>query len=238
MNRQLTGENRPVQDLGDREQAELLTLMRGCYDNIQPEKFLADLREKEAVVLIRENGRICGFTTWKLIRADLAGQSYTALFSGDTVVEEQFWGQTPLITIFAGIMIDRLAACETPLYWFLLSKGIRTFLMLPLFFKRYFPAPSDGRDSLEARLVALLARDRYGESYLPEEGIVRLRSGTDRLKPRLAVIETHRLEQSRVREFLRRNPGYREGDELVCLARIDWDNFTRSMLRLVGKTDE
>jgi len=37
--------------------------------------------------------------------------------------------------------------------------------------------------------------------------------------------------------FLRSNPGYLEGHELVCVARIAPDNFTNGLLRVLNAED-
>ena len=63
-------------------------------------------------------------------------------------------------------------------------------------------------------------------SYLTQEAF-------DRLTAELAAIPDSKREQPHVRFFLDRNPGYVNGDELVCLAEISEANLTSAALRFV-----
>jgi hypothetical protein len=59
------------------------------------------------------------------------------------------------------------------------------------------------------------------------------------LKPDLAEVPSRLSSRPEVAFFLQRNPGYRNGDELVCLARLAPENL-RSMVRssfLAGVAD-
>ena len=63
--------------------------------------------------------------------------------------------------------------------------------------------------------------------YLKERGVVRVLPRADRLQEDLARIPDHKRENPHVRFFVDNNPGYPEGDELVCIARISASNLTR-----------
>jgi hypothetical protein len=49
----------------------------------------------------------------------------------------------------------------------------------------------------------------------------------------MAEVPAHRLRDPHVAFFLQRNPGYRQGDELACLADIAKENFTRLAWRVI-----
>src|SRR5258705_256122 len=81
-----------VMDITTRDRTEMFRLMREYYLGVNQETFEYDLAEKDHVMVLRdrtEGGRLVGFST--LMRLDLLvhGKPVKAIFSGDTVVEEQ-----------------------------------------------------------------------------------------------------------------------------------------------------
>lgn len=217
------------------QKERLFSLMTAHYENIRKEKFLRDLSEKERVlVLYDDEQQIQGFTTFMIIKSTFRGKSVAALYSGDTIVARQFWGQLELFRVFGGLFSQLLHEQQEPLYWFLLSKGIKTYLLLPLFFHSFFPQYASPTPVYEQDLLDQLASQKFGTCYVQNRGIVRFSPRADRLKDELAEIPENNRLKPHVRFFLERNPGYVNGDELVCLARIAMPNFTRPALRFVN----
>jgi len=105
---------------------------------------------------------------------------------------------------------------------------------LPLFFRNFYPNHAGPTPEYEQELLDHLAISRFNSSYLKECGIVRLVPQADCLKPSLSKIPEHQRCKPFVQFFLERNPGYVNGDELVCLARIAASNFTRMAQRFVN----
>ena len=60
---------------------------------------------------------------------------------------------------------------DTPLYWFLLVKGHRTFRYLPVFGKSFYPHWSVDRDDLRP-LADALALEMFPDDYNPATGVV------------------------------------------------------------------
>ena len=135
--------------------------------------------------------------------------------------------------MYGGLFKTLLYEYTTPLYWFLLTKGIKTYGLLPLFFRLFYPNVATPTPVFEQYLIDHLANQKFGSSYLKEHGIVRSVPKADYLKASLAEIPVHRRHKPYVQFFLDRNPGYLHGDELVCLARISTSNFTRIAQRFV-----
>ena len=192
------------------------------------ERFRRDLREKDAVILLRDrwDGVVHGFSTQQIFRLTVAGRTVRALFSGDTIIDRAYWGEQELVRgwcHFAGRTLADDPA--TPLYWFLISKGYRTYLYLPLFFHRFLPGRDGVAGSFESQRLDALARAKFGRSYHPASGTLRFRESQGQLKPGLAETPAGREDNPHVRFFLERNPGYAHGDELVCLAEISPGNM-------------
>ena len=146
-------EIRTVTALSEQDRVRMFRLMCTYYENVKRAKFEADLAEKDGVLLLFDGeGVISGFSTFLLIESRFGGRNAFALYSGDTIVDKTFWGQMSLFQGFASVMIHFLEQGKTPLYWFLLTKGIRTYLLLPLYFRRFYPnrrrrpLPYEGKD--------------------------------------------------------------------------------------------
>ncbi len=226
-----------VQKLSEQAKGRMFSLMTAHYNNVKPEKFLKDLEEKDGViVLYDECGTIQGFTTFLLLKRILGAQQVYALYSGDTIVNQQCWGQIELFRGFGRLFQTYLLEQKEPLYWFLLSKGIKTYLMLPLFFKRFYPNCYVEMPQFTRTLMEELAEHKFGTCYRKKEGIVRMIPRADYLQQQFAVIPERKLKNAHVRFFTQRNPGYIEGDELVCLASISPSNFTSRAQRFVSLT--
>ena len=231
----LSGMDIPVSDLSTRQIDRMFTLMNTYYQNVSKDKFAADLAGKDGVLLLADAQHdVHGFTTYVTLRTMFQGESYRILYSGDTIIEPTYWGHMTLFRTFAALLKALMRQDVQPVYWFLLSKGIRTYLMLPLYFKHFYPCCHHGAAEDEADLLHHLAATRFGPQWLAQEGIVRLDPPADRLRDDLAFIPAEKQDNPHIRFFLDKNPGYVRGDELACLAKISQDNFTGAARRFIG----
>ena len=230
----LSGLNIPVPDLSEWQTDCMLTLMNTYYQNVNKDKFAADLAEKDGVLILADaHHDIRGFTTYLTLSTVFQGAPYRILYSGDTIIEPAYWGHMALFRTFAALLKTLMRQDPQPVYWFLLSKGVRTYLMLPLYFKHFYPCCQNGAAEDEANLLHHLAATRFGPQWLAKDGIVRLDPPADRLRDDLALIPADKRNNPHIRFFLDKNPGYVRGDELACLAKISQDNFTGAARRFM-----
>ncbi|MCL1920410.1 MAG: hypothetical protein FWG50_04915 [Kiritimatiellaeota bacterium] len=210
-------------------------LYRAYYTGAKEEAFGKDLAEKDWVVLLKAEGRVCGFSTQRLITGIECRQNVCApgtmnvLFSGDTIVDSGVRGQSGLAGGFGHLMAylnERYDAQS--LFWFLISKGARTYRFLPTFFKRYVPGPVADVD-LDARLRDVATR-LYPKEYQPETGVLHFEGDKDRL------IADELREDTASRFFRKRNPRWTDGDELCCFAPLPMDNLNRLGERVIRST--
>jgi len=189
--------------------------------------FLRDLGEKEHVILLRDaNGVLRGFSTLRTYDLTVEGRDVRLLFSGDTIIDESWWGEQELGRAWSELA-GRIRAedPDRPLYWLLLSKGYRTYLYLPLFFEEFHPCRGREPAPFEKSIVDTFASMKYGDEYDRARGVVAFHHAPGRLREDLADVGEHRLRHEHVRFFLDANPQYREGHELVCLARLEAANM-------------
>ena len=226
--RQLNARVVPVADLSEREVGEMFSVHRRLYERVSEREFRRDLEEKDCVLLLRDDGggEIRGFTTVLLLDVEVGGEPLRAVFSGDTGIDPSFWGGQALVRAWAHLMGELLGQhADRRLFWFLISKGYRTYLYLPLFFHAFYPRAGTLTPPFEQALLLALGRRKYPHDFNPETGVVEFARSHGHLTAELAEVSAHRRRHPHVRFFLERNPGYAQGHELVCAAELSAANM-------------
>ncbi|TBR21291.1 hypothetical protein EPO15_10675 [bacterium] len=224
---ELVAEVAAARGLSEAERRELHALFSRHYDNVPWELFSSDFAEKDFVILLRRGrgGPVAGFSTQKVLRAEPGGHEMRVLFSGDTVIDKEAWGEQGLVKawcLLAGALKSQRP--DTPLYWLLICKGYRTYLYLPLFFTEYWPRHETPTPPKKQALLDAFAKAKFGRAYSAKKGLLRFKEAKGNLTSALAEIPAGRKDDPRVRFFLERNPGYAKGDELVCLTEVSEAN--------------
>lgn len=219
----------------------MLDLMDRHYEHVDPQVFADDLAEKQWVLQLvdPDTGQLAGFSTQRLIPIDVDGHRRLILFSGDTIIDAAAWGRPELLNASAAL-VSRIIDAHPgeDLYWYLISKGHRTYRFLPVLFREFFPR----RNAVIPPLIKDIL-DNLGESCFPglyesETGIVRADEQAYWLRENMVPIGEGRLQDRHVSFFLEQNPGYSHGDELCCLAPLRIDNFTAVARRLIQHEQE
>lgn len=209
-------------------------LMVRHYDGVAWAKFMSDLAEKDGALVLRDgSGSIHGFSTYFVRDGSGPTGAYRVLFSGDTIVDAGSWGRMVTLRTLGALFAELLTTPEPPLHWLLLSKGVRTYLLLPLLFHRFCPGGGLGPGSPEHALLLHLARRRYGATFDASSSVVRPAGSADRLKPCWAQVSDARRAHPHARYFLTNNPGHVQGEELVSLAPVTPENLTDAGRRFV-----
>lgn len=229
--------------LRSEEVDRMYLLYAASYRDTERTRFVNDLDDKTHCIVLRDGGgAIHGFSTLKLYEARWRDAPIRVMFSGDTIIDPAHWGTQQLA--FAWIRHAgevRRAAPTVPLYWFLICKGHRTYRYLGAFARHYLPragasgvavAPPDHVAALDPALLDQLAIERYGHAYDRAAGVLSFDEPQGRLAPELADVPDAHRRIAEVEFFLRRNPGYARGDELVCLCELTAANLRPLARRL------
>jgi hypothetical protein len=242
--RHLAGSVVPVGTVSLNDRREMYGLLRTYFSGTTRARFEADLREKERVILLRDaaSGRIQGFSTFVRMEVAVDGTDVVAFFSGDTIVDREFWGETILSRLWSQTTIteaERIQADRpsTAVYWFLICSGYKTWRFLPVFFREFHPNPAVPTPPHMRRLIDALGSTRFGDEYVADAGVVRFRNPTP-LRRGIADMTDERLRDPRIAFFARLNPGHASGDELACLTALSRANLTRAGLRMVSNPAE
>jgi len=234
----LSGKIVEVSSLSSTQRDRLFDLMNSCFLGVVRDRFERDLLEKPSVILLEDKNthQIQGFSTLLWIDAIVDDLPIKAVFSGDTVVDREYWGETELGRLWIRSLLDtagRFPQCRV--YWFLISMGYRTYRALPLFFKDYYPRWEMPTPTFDKKLLDVFGRIKLGSSYDARTGVVHHDPPRERLKPGISEITALHLENPVVRFFAQKNPHHQDGDELACIARVSDDNLTSVARKLTGR---
>jgi hypothetical protein len=232
-----TGQLVRTADITPSQREEMFGLMESYYEGVARATFDADLDEKEWVIQILdgETNRLKGFSTQMLLEVKVSGRTIHALFSGDTIVESDARGERSLFQVSGWFVRSLMSASPgAELYWFLISKGYKTYRFLPLFFQEFYPRYDVPTPTRFAAVLDALAGSKFPTAYDRTLGIVRAGATSCRLRPGIADITPDRLRDPHVRFFVERNPCHALGDELCCLAPLTPANFTPAAYRAMG----
>lgn len=217
---------RAVESLAVAERRTMHELMEAHYEAVPRDCFERDLSAKDEVLMLHDpDGVLRGFTTlaWNPAGNFAEGD---ILFSGDTIIDRSCWGTQELVRAFCRRAGEWKDSSGRALFWFLISKGHRTYMYLPLFARRFHPHP-ENEETEWADLADRVADRLFGDSWKPEEGVIRFPSSRGHLRDELA---TGSRENPWFRYFEKRNPGHASGEELVCLTEMTESNLRRGAL--------
>ena len=227
-----------VAELDERQITAMFSLMKQNFNNVRPEIFHADLKEKDVALLLYEStsGKLQGFSTQKVFRHRIDGEDYRIIFTGDTINTSSAWGsmEFPMVLI-RWLLSQREEHPTIPLFWMLICKGIRVYRLLPLYFNTFFPCCDYTTPPDIQSIMDYLGHMRYPDRYDQKKGLVLATPETDHLNPSLAHISEARLKNPHVKFFCFKNPEYAAGNELLCISRIDPDNVRPALLRRLEK---
>ena len=208
------------------------------YADISREKFLADLNEKQFVLILFDSGdrSVQGFSTIQVLRREFAGKPYMAVYSGDTIINEAYWGESALQAGFYRFLMGlKIKNPMTPLYWFLISKGYKTYLLFSRGCPDHWPRYDSPTPKRVLGIIDQLASEKFADDWKPELGVLQFATPAGKLKEGVAPVDAAALAYPDIRYFVERNPGHAVGDELCCLGAIDSKTATYYVAKLARK---
>lgn len=214
-------------ELTNRDRAAMYALLSQHFDGVTPAGFENDLQLKNWLILLKDGRKtLKGFSTLLLYDTTFKGEALSIVYSGDTIVDPSAWSSSGLPRAWvAAVQQLRALYCGNRLYWLLISSGFRTYRFLPTFWQTFYPRYDQPTPTQLKQLMHFLCRRQFGKCYDELTGVVRFPQA-QRLKAHLSGIPPERLRNPHIQFFAQQNPGYRQGDELVCLTEIGAENLT------------
>jgi len=214
--------NITVQDIRD-----MFKVFCRYYDNVALDQFVTDLGKKTGAFIVRRqrDDAIVGFSTFGVYRMQVDGREIKGVFSGDTVLEKEHWGNRAINAAFVKrVLWEAIKNPLTPQYWFLISKGYKTFLLLTRNFPEYYPHPPQKND--HPQHIAESYCDTLFPGKLDRQSMVLdFGDGYNCLKGDVTPITRELRQQADIAFFEKCNPDWERGTELPCVGRADLKAF-------------
>ncbi len=224
---------KPISDYTEEEIRTMYRIMAQFYDNTDEAVFRRDFFDKDyCLALYHETDGIVGFTTQKVIALDVDGKTVHGMFSGDTIIHKDYWGDAELFRVWANFWFAYAEQYEE-FYWFLICKGYKTYRIMPLFWTEFYPSYRCETPEYEQRIMDAYAQKLYLEEYNPETGVIEYKGIKDKLRSGVADIGARELKNKDVAYFCERNPRHADGCDLVCLAKIDRSLLKKRVLEML-----
>jgi hypothetical protein len=215
---------------------EMFALFSQYYDCIERARFDSDLDEKDAVILLTAGGAIQGFSTLKTLPVRVGRRTHYGVYSGDTVLAREYWGQRVLGKVFLRYLFkQKMRRPLRPFWWFLISKGYKTYLLMANNFGEHWPRHEQ---AMPAERKTIL--DAFGTAYFPDyydaaTGLIQFPESLGQLKFHITPITDEQREVPRISFFEEKNPTWMQGTELACLARMTWSMPLYYSLKAIWK---
>jgi hypothetical protein len=223
---------RPSTQLINLEKVEMFELFQQHFVGGDFTQFELDLSHKDWVILLREQGMLKGFTALQFYDAQLGDQPIRIVYSGDTITDPSIWPKPAVLAQAWAAAVQQIHQGRSEkLYWLLISSGYRTYRLMSLLYREFYPHYDRPTPPQMTQFMHQLGHRQFQGFYHPDPGLVRFPQ-PQILRPHLQTIPADKLNDPHVAFFLEKNPGHGQGDELVCLAEVSPTNLTRAGLRL------
>lgn len=230
---------RPISRFTETDLQQMYSIYQKYYENTRYELFVQDFKKKTGAFLILHphTQQIVGFSTVLNCDIKIDGKSHHAVFSGDTIIEKQYWGSRALqFAMFHYMLKLKLKHPFEPIYWMLISKGFKTYLLLANNYASYWPHPEGKCRELQPIVEAYC--EQYFAGYFDRsKGVLDFGDDYQPLKGEVAPITAELLEKNaKIRFFESRNPEWRRGTELPCVGELQWRDILRYSKHFALKT--
>ena len=221
------------------ERGQMLKLMKENYKNVNKKTFLKDLDQKKWVfLLINRQKKIVGFTTLVPYFKKIKNQKIIALFSGDTIIQSNYRGNLSLPLTWLQF-VYKLSGRKKNYYffWFMLSKGYKTYRLLPRFFKHFYPSYNKEFPKDKKNILTKFAKNKFNNNYSAKTDIF-IPNDNYFVKKGKKEIQKDLLKNPHIKFFFEKNVNFYKGHELVCFAEISKKNFNplAKILILLGNS--
>lgn len=227
-----------LSQISHRQKEVMYDIYKQYYHNTNFDLFFNDLNEKDGAIMVFEtqSNTIVGFSTVVLKHFDYQGKRYRFIFSGDTVIVKEFWGSRALqSTMFKLKLKIRMKYPLDGVYWMLISKGYKTYLLLANNYDDYYPNFDNKHHNL-APIVEEYCNRFYAKYYDRHSGLLNFGDDYQPLKQSVAPItDDMRRKNNKIHFFEQRNPTWIHGTELPCLGQLDWKTIASYPIQFLNK---
>ena len=204
----------------------MYALFEQYYTTTDFNQFCIDLAEKDEVFIFRSEHELIGFSTIFKKKTPTPKGPATLIYSGDTVIRRDFWGQKFLQRRFFWYIVRaKLSSPWRPVYWMLISKGFKTYLMMRRNFRHSFPNSNLETPAIMKAVMDKFYLGKFGTDYKSQTGRIEFPKLSTAVRDGIACPTGNYLKDPEVQFYLKQNPEFEKGTELACIAEIRIQDF-------------
>ena len=231
--KELKAEILKVDTLTSYTKKSMYKLFSNYYEKVSFSLFSKDLINKHYIIALYDlNQKIRGFSTIEICSFTYENETINAIFSGDTIINNKYWGNRALPYAF-GYFAGKLKAINPnkKLFWFLIAKGHRTYRFLPAYAKSYFPNIEENNYLNLKEILVSLAKNKFPNNYNLEKNLIQYNESQGQLAIKWEGEKEKTLKNKYSKYFYELNPNYQMGEELACIAELKKTNLKSTVLR-------
>ncbi len=210
--------------LSDELKEQMWQLYVENYNDVTRQEFEKDLKKKNKLFIgcDKHTKEFAGFSAMEFYTEYVNGKKISVIYSGDTMIKKQYWGQKGLHNRFyIEALKHKLTHLSTPLYWFMVCMGYKTYLIMAKNSLEYWPNYNKKTPEDNLQVLNTIAGNKFGNAYDPSLNIINTKGVGCTLDPSVARITKTVLEIPEVSFFIKRNPKYAEGAELANISHLN-----------------
>jgi hypothetical protein len=230
----------PLSSIHPDDLVSMHRILEKYYHNAEWNTFLRDINKKDgaAIIRTRDTNEVVGFATFVKIDINHKGKRVSALFTGDTIIEKEYWGDTALQLAAVRVALGTLfRSIRTPLYWFLITKGYKTYLLMANNFPTYFPRHDRDFDPDMKDILQALCTKLFPSYYDENTGLINFGDAYQKLKEDVTdITDEMKTKHSKIAFFEKLNPTWREGTELPCIGEVTLTMVLKNAFKFLSRT--
>src|SRR5262249_51750230 len=147
------------------------------------------------------DGTLVGLVGLDVYRTRFDGREAIIFFTSSVVIDQAYRGRNLVVrTGLRMVLREKLKRPWLRAYWFFDTFSYKSYLLLPHYFRDFWPRRERETPSNIRRFIDHLARARYGNDWRADRGIV-CRSGHKRLRDATAPIDADALSDPDIAFF-------------------------------------
>ena len=230
---------RDAAHLTDAEFAEIDALCEGPFWKASHHEPLARhmVEPGMEVVLFRDDhDTLVGLTMVTVDRIDAEGRPAVAFSVLDTYLRPAMRHLEQAAMAYAVLSMRELVRNRGRAVYAVMPTGTyHGYELVTHTLATFYPRPGQEPPPRQQAILAAVAEKRFASIWDRDRGVL---VHPQNLAPEVVEIPEERLADPVVAFFAERNPGYREGEVLLCIARITWDVPLRNVIRWTASSGQ
>ena len=228
--------------LNSQELNEMFSLFEKNYDNTCFQRFTRKFKQEAThIILIRESRTkaIIGFQRFQIMNTQYKGKNYILFYSGTVIKDARYYGEKSLPKATSKLfMKTRFAHPRSKLIFVAMFNGWKTFLYVHRFLPCFpYAKQSSLGNSVAKGLLQHVGLTLYGEENYDTKSNIVHRAGQENLfkEDEIAQLPKNYREIPELAWFVKNNPNYRSGDEILSICELSYSLLFKATLRLGSK---